>query len=88
MDDAFLTLSEMLAGLAPSPAEFRDVEGQTRTYVSAFEIESAIELQVVRSDRGGLEIAAAPPLYRVDTSLRPAYHTLRCVACSSELDDE
>lgn len=80
MDEAFLPLQQMLEGLASFPGAIEDSEAGVRSYIHAFEIESPVELDVFRDEDGTLRIGSIPPLYRVDTSLRPSYHRLRLAA--------
>src|SRR4051812_42959351 len=84
MDEAFVPLHQIVAALQPG-GEIRDDDAGVRTYIRRVEIESPVELDVTRDDDGLLRIGSTPPLYYVDTSLRPAYHRLRFTA---ELDEE
>ena len=84
MDEAFVPLHRIIGGLQPPAVEFRDDEAGVRSYIHRFEIESPVELDVTRED-GLLYLGSTPPLYYVDTSLRPSYHRLRFTA---ELDEE
>jgi hypothetical protein len=60
-----------------------------RSYIYECEIESPVELTVTRNDAGGLEIGSTPPLYYVDTSLRPSYHHVSFAARpADEADSE
>lgn len=80
MDDAFLPLPQMLGELTAMPGEIHDADAGVRSYISAFEIESPIELDLYRDEAGKLCMGSVPPLYRVDTSFRPSYHHIRLVA--------
>jgi hypothetical protein len=77
VDEAFLPLHRIIEGMAPHEAEFRDDDAGVRTYVDAFAIDSPVELDVSRDDRGDLRIGSTPPIYYVNTSLRPSYHRMR-----------
>jgi hypothetical protein len=77
VDEAFHALDGILAGMAPAQAEFVDDDAGVRSYIHRFEIESPVELDVSRDADGVLRIGSTPPLYYVNTSLRPAYHRLR-----------
>jgi hypothetical protein len=85
MDDAFAPLSEMLGAMVPVPGEIVDRTIGVRSRIQLIEVESSIELDVSHVTDGVLRIGSAPPLYRVDTSYRPSYHTLRF---SSVREDE
>jgi len=43
-----------------------------------------VELNVFRDEDGTLRIGTTPPLYYVDTSLRPSYHRLKFMAQLTE----
>jgi hypothetical protein len=75
MDEAFHPLHRIIEALVPRGAEFRDEAAGVRAYVERVAIDSPVELDVVRNQE--LEIGSTPPLYYVDTSLRPAYHWMR-----------
>ena len=85
MDEAFSPVYAILAGMAPTEAEFRDDDAGVRSYIRRFAIESPVELDVSWDEDGRLRIGSTPPLYYVNTSLRPAYHRMRFRA---ELTDE
>ncbi|GGQ70075.1 hypothetical protein [Couchioplanes azureus] len=85
MDEAFLRVDEFVAGVLPDGAELVDPGAGVRAYVSGFGMETSVELDVVVAPDGMVRIGVAPPLYRVETSLRPSYHTLRLRA---ELDGD
>jgi hypothetical protein len=84
MDEAFVPLHGIVRALQPT-AEIRDDELGIHSYINRVEIEVPVELDVTREVDGLLRIGSMPPLYYVDTSLRPCYHRLRFVA---ELDQE
>jgi hypothetical protein len=77
VDEAFHPFDRILAGMAPTDAAFQDDDAGFRTYVERFAIEAPVELDVSRDGDGVLRIGSTPPLYYVDTSLRPSYHYLR-----------
>ena len=58
------------------------------SYITRVEIEAPVELDVTRDDHGTLQIGSTPPLYYVDTSLRPSYHRLRFVAAVDREEPE
>ena len=66
-------------------AELEDDELGVRMRVTRVEIESPVELSVVRDDDGTLRIGSTPPLYTVDTSIQPSFHGL---AFAAELQDQ
>jgi hypothetical protein len=77
MDEAFIPLHGIIQAMAPADGDVRDEELGVHSYIFRFEIESPVELDVSRDRDGALQIGSAPPLYYVDTSLRPAYHRMR-----------
>jgi hypothetical protein len=87
VDEAFHPLDRILAGMAPAEAEFRDDDAGVRLFIHRFEIESPVELDVSRDADGVLRIGSTPPLYYVNTSLRPAYHRMCFRAELSDVDD-
>jgi hypothetical protein len=87
MDEAFMPLHRLVESLAPTGADFVDEEMGVHTYVTAFEIESPVELDVVMDAEGVLRIGSTPPLYYVDTSIRPSFHRLRFTAQRREDPD-
>jgi hypothetical protein len=84
MDEAFVPLHDIIGGLRPT-ADVRDDELGIHSYINRVEIEAPVELDVSRDEAGALQLGSTPPLYYVDTSLRPSYHRLRFTA---ELDTE
>lgn len=58
-----------------------------RTRITGCELELPIELTIGCGADGKVEIGSTPPLYRVDTSLRPSYHQVRVVAEVTEAPD-
>jgi hypothetical protein len=87
MDEAFVPLHRIIRAMAPVGGDLRDDGAGIHMYVRRFEIESPLELDVVRDAHEGLQIGSSPPLYYVDTSLRPAYHRIRFTAELTEGDD-
>lgn len=64
-----------------------DDERGVRSYIYECEIDSPVELDIVRDGNGALNIGSTPPLYRVDTSIRPSFHRLRFTAQLSGMPD-
>jgi len=79
MDEAFVPLHQIVRGLTAA-GDIGSEELGLRMYIDRYEIESPIELDIAVSPGGAVEIGAVPPLYRVDTSLRPSFHALRFTA--------
>jgi hypothetical protein len=80
MDEAFVPLSRLLADLGSPPGDLVDEDAGVHTYVTRLEIDSPVELEVGLDEEGRMSIGSTPPLYDVDTSLRPSYHRVRFFA--------
>jgi hypothetical protein len=87
VDEAFIPLHRLLDGMAPTGADFVDEELGVHSYVTAFEIDSPVELDVTMGPGGEIQIGSTPPLYYVDTSVRPSFHRLRFSAQRTEDSD-
>ena len=87
IDEAFMPFEEIVARMMSFKGEIVDDEAGVRSYICKCEIESPVELDVVRDEDGSLQIGSTPPLYYVDTSFRPAYHQIRFKAEISEAPD-
>jgi len=75
-----MPFEEIIRRMLAFDGEFVDEEAGVHTYVYECEIESPVELDVTRDESGALRIGSTPPLYYVDTSLRPSFHRLRFTA--------
>lgn len=80
VDEAFVPLSRLVRDLGSPPDDLVDEGLGVHTYVTRFEIDSPLELDVGTDQDGQVFIGSTPPLYDVDTSLRPSYHRVRFVA--------
>lgn len=79
-----MPFSAIVARMLAFNGEIVDEEAGVRSYIYRCEIESPVEFDVVKDADGTLQIGSTPPLYYVDTSLRPSYHKLRIKAELSE----
>lgn len=80
MDEAFVPLSEMLRSLLRAFGnDLVDQAEGVRLHIAQLQIDSPIELDVT-CGAAGPRIGAVPPLYYVDTSVRPSYHRIRMLA--------
>jgi hypothetical protein len=84
MDEAFLPFQEIIEQMLSFGGEIINEEMGVHSYIYACEIESPVELDVFRDEKGGLHIGSTPPLYNVDTSFKPSFHRLRFMAQLSE----
>ena len=80
MDEAFMPFRKVIERMLSFGGEIVDDEMGVHSYIYACEIESPVELDVVRDEKGALQIGSTPPLYYVDTSIRPSFHRLRFTA--------
>lgn len=78
MDEAFAPLHRIINGLCPT-AEIRDDDLGMHSYITRVDVEAPVELDITRDAEGLLRIGSTPPIYYVDTSLRPSFHSLRVV---------
>ncbi|RYC03827.1 hypothetical protein [Nocardioides zhouii] len=85
MDEAFVPLSVMMRDMGTPPADLVDEEAGVHTYVTRFELESPVELDIGVDEHGRVLIGSNPPIYDVDTSYRPAYHRIRFTAERTEV---
>ncbi len=76
MDEAFLPFSEILKKILSFNADLTDEQGNIHFYIHECEIETPVELDVTVDEQGALYIGSVPPLYYVDTTIRPSYHRL------------
>lgn len=76
IDEAFMPFEQIVARMLAFRGEIVDEEAGVRSYIYRCEIESPVELNVVRNEDGTLQIGSTPPLYYVNTSFRPSYHRL------------
>lgn len=87
IDEAFMPLSRMIAEMLSFQGDFVDDEAGVRMHITACELELPVELSIGRDAQGGLQIGSTPPLYHVDTTIRPSFHQVRLVAVRGEPSD-
>lgn len=80
LDEAFLPLHELVPLLLPDLPDLVDEEAGVRSRVTAVELETPVELDVVLDDAGRAVLGGAPPLYHLETSWLPVLHQLRLTA--------
>jgi hypothetical protein len=84
VDKAFIPLHEMVIGMA-AQGDIHSEDLGIHMYIERFSIDSPIELDLGVGTDGTVAIGSVPPLYRVDTSLRPSYHQIRFSAELGEM---
>ncbi len=88
MDEAFIPLHRLVTELLPVLPDLVDEEAGTRSYVTAYEVSTPVELDISSRDGDVLPsaddpvvaIGSVPPLYHLETSLFPVLHQLRVLA--------
>jgi hypothetical protein len=86
MDEAFTPFASILRRLTEISGDFVATEEGVRTYVTALDIATPVELDISRDATGALRIGTTPPLYAMRTSVSPSFHRLRFVARPEELE--
>jgi hypothetical protein len=87
IDEAFMPFQQIIERMLAFRGEIVDEEAGVRSYIYKCEVESPVELSVVRDEQGALQIGSTPPLYYVDTSFRPSFHRLKFTADTSQGSD-
>lgn len=77
MDEAFLYLNEMIQGITDINGSIISEEGGFEMEIERMSIETPVELCIISNASGMPEIGTVPPLYSVETSFQPSYHTIR-----------
>lgn len=80
VDDAFLPLAELLAELLPQLPDLIDPDAGVRSRVTGIQIETPVELDISVQPDGAVRLGGTPPIYHVETSTLPVFHTIRLVA--------
>ena len=75
-----MSFEQVLRRLTTFGSEFTSAEDGVRTYITAVEIDTPVELDVTRDESGALRIGTSPPLYQLRTSVSPSFHQLRFAA--------
>ncbi len=79
-----LPFRHMLEKMTDINGESWNTEDGVHSYIYEFGIDMPIELQVLADEEGKVQIGSTPPLYDVDTTFRPSYHTIRFTAIKFE----
>jgi hypothetical protein len=87
LDEAFMPFQQIIERMLDFGGDLVDEEAGVHSYIYECEIDSPVELNVVRDEEGALRIGTTPPLYYVDTSIRPSFHRLRFTAHISQDSD-
>lgn len=76
MDNAFRSLSEMLLSMSAVPGEISSPEDGFSMEIEKMSIETPVELWITTTTDGKVEIGCIPPLYHVDTTIQPSFHSI------------
>jgi hypothetical protein len=87
IDEAFLPFHEIIGQMLSFSGDLVDEKAGVRSRIYECSIESPVEMDIVAEADGTVRIGSIPPLYRVDTTFRPAYHAVRFTAVRVEDDD-
>ncbi len=85
MDEAFFPFSAMIAKIASFEGSIYDDEKGIHSFIQRFEIDTPVELDIVKDEYGKIKIGIVPPLYRVETTFEPSYHSIRFTAETDEM---
>lgn len=83
MDEAFRPLPELLPELLPLAEPISTADGTIRTVITGCTVQTPVELDLTVTG-GSVVIGGAPPLYHLETSETPVFHSLRLVVESAE----
>ncbi|NSL90807.1 hypothetical protein [Chitinophaga solisilvae] len=75
-DESFFSFRQMLENLLSFQGEFTDEENGVHSYIYEIEIGTPVELDISVDENGKVTIGSVPPVYRVNTSFRPSYHSI------------
>jgi hypothetical protein len=84
IDEAFMPFWQIVERMLSFTGEIDNPAAGVRSYIYRCEIDSPVELDVVRDVHGVLHIGSTPPLYYLNTTFLPAFHRLRFAAELSE----
>lgn len=87
IDEAFLPFRQVIERMLAFREEIVDEDAGVRSYIYQYDIELPVELDVVRDESGALRIGSTPPLYYVDTTFRPSFHSVRFTATAPREPD-
>lgn len=80
MDEAFLPLNKLIEKLTSINGEIRNDDLGIDSFIYEFEIDTPVELDIIKDSSGKLQIGTVPPLYSVNTSYLPSFHRIKFTA--------
>ena len=84
MDEAFLPFNEMVQKMISIDGELYTEDKGIHSYIYEMEVSTPIEMDILVDEYGKVKLGIIPPLYRVETSFRPSYHTITFSAVKEE----
>jgi hypothetical protein len=84
MDEAFLPFNEMIDKMVAIEGEFYTDDKGIHSYIYEFEVMTPIELDILTDENGKVTVGIIPPLYRVETTFRPSFHSITFTAIKYE----
>ena len=76
VDEAMMSLEEMVADLVAPVEEIVDEENGVLMGISSISIDMPVQLDVVMDENGQVHLGTTPPLYHLETSFMPVFHQL------------
>ena len=76
MDKSFQHLSEMLLNMTSIEGQISSPENGFSMEIEKMSIETPVELWIRVNGEGKVEIGSIPPLYYVETTFQPSYHSI------------
>lgn len=80
IDEAFLPFNKMVEEMVDVNAEFYTADKGIHLYAYEMEVMTPVELDIIVDENGKITLGLVPPLYRVETSFRPSYHSISFTA--------
>jgi hypothetical protein len=80
IDEAFMPFGRIVERLVSFRSDIVDDDAGARSYIYAYSLDTPVEIDVARDETGALRIGTTPPLYHVETSIRPSFHRLAFTA--------
>ena len=80
MDEAFLPLDQLLPGLLPGVEDLVDPDAGVRSRVTGLEVQTPVELDIRVGPNGVVRFGGSPPIYHLETSTLPVFHSIRLTA--------
>lgn len=83
IDEAMMTLSDMVQDLVEPFEPEQDKEQQISMSLVSIHLDMPVQLQVSVAADGKVTLGLTPPLYQIETSFAPVFHQVR-FTCEKE----